>query len=1210
MKFLLKLCKVLFILAAIIAVLGGALWMIFIKKWPLWSGGSLILGAIGLVIGYHVVKKLLIRRKERQFVKQVVDQEKSLDIVSGAVNNEQLASLERQWADSLDILRKSHLAKQGDPLYVLPWYMLLGRPGSGKSSAIRSARLSSPFPEAPRPSGTGTRFCDWWFTEHAIILDTAGRYAVPAMDSTDRDEWQRLLALLLAARKKEPLNGLVVTVEADRLFENRSDELEEEGRAIRLRIDELMRVLGAKFPVYLLVTKCDQIFGMEQVAENMPDSFFRQPMGVINEDFSRTFPDFIDITLDKIIDRLKDLRLLLLDQATGDKTRLMLLPEEIRKLRPGLENFMRGVFRANPYQESPLMRGIYFSSAQQSGTPVSRYIEQLEYPAEPLQGGSLPATSEPDATATTSQPAASPEILFMDVLPGTRRGLFLYDFFDWVLTADRWLFKPHREAVHRFRVTWSLGLIAWLAVLGGLLGLVSTSYMLNRRTLSHFTTEYREPSRLSGQILSDVFVLDRLRQVILKMEESNQRWWVPRLGLSQSRDAVAQLKTYYCALFREFMDKEISRKVEESIAKITPDTPDVVRGAYITNLVGRLQYLDARIKNRDPDYLKSLPKPSGAFLMLLDNRATSDDGSRFQDLYLYYMLWQDDTASLLLSRQKLTAWLGKVMIGRSGQYDFNWLLEWINNTESNSRITINNFWQGSGESASLPVIQPCFTINGKKKIDDFLTRITQVTAHSSLLETNLKRFREEYAERYLGAWEQFADDFPEGMQIFASIHEMRLQAAEIGTGKVPSELFIKRMVSELQPFITQTNLPNWLKLALAHEKISQQAQEQEFLKQASGFSKATEEMTSKGKQLLDRLKSEKLAIPDKDSVKLQLATLKAYVEFSHSLQEMAAATNSGPAAVRLATEIYSGVTVAPSPPPTPSPDQAASAKQQPFKKCQDALKSYEAQLRRQGEHDIFSDIINSPLLFFVSLASREATCSLQTQWQSQVLAETASANDTTLQELMFGTQGLVWKFVKGPAAPFLNGTMQGYKPVSVMEQRIAFTPGFLDFISRGTAGRQKIKDSYAVRIKAYPVHVNAEAYPKPQSVVLRLSCGEESQSINNMNFPVHKTFKWSHKTCGDTTLRIKIGTVTLEKNYPGARGLINFLSEFKDGDHDFTPEDFPEQENSLKEMKLRHIRLRYSFEGHRALLELPEYAPLHAPPVITNCWQRDDYDNR
>lgn len=89
-----------------------------------------------------------------------------------------------------------------------------------------------------------------------------------------------------------------------------------------------------------------------------------------------------------------------------------------------------------------------------------------------------------------------------------------------------------------------------------------------------------------------------------------------------------------------------------------------------------------------------------------------------------------------------------------------------------------------------------------------------------------------------------------------------------------------------------------------------------------------------------------------------------------------------------------------------------------------------------------------------------------------------------------------------------------------------------------------------------------------------------------------------------------MGGVTLEKIYSGSRGFINFLADFKHGHKEFTPEDFPEQQQQLQQMRLRQIRLNYSFSGHQQLLSLPEYAPLSAPPVITNCWKKESDEPR
>ena len=62
----------------------------------------------------------------------------------------------------------------------LPWYVIIGPPGSGKSTALRNAGLKFPLEQSYGESALkgvgGTRDCDWWFTDQAVLLDTAGRY--------------------------------------------------------------------------------------------------------------------------------------------------------------------------------------------------------------------------------------------------------------------------------------------------------------------------------------------------------------------------------------------------------------------------------------------------------------------------------------------------------------------------------------------------------------------------------------------------------------------------------------------------------------------------------------------------------------------------------------------------------------------------------------------------------------------------------------------------------------------------------------------------------------------------------------------------------------------------------------------------------------------------------------------------------------------------
>ena len=108
-------------------------------------------------------------------------------------------------------------------LYELPWYMVIGNPAAGKSTAVVKSGLKFPFADN---AGNiiqgigGTRNCDWFFTTEGILLDTAGRYSV---HEEDRGEWLGFLSLLKKHRPKAPLNGVIIAVSIAELVNQKAD---------------------------------------------------------------------------------------------------------------------------------------------------------------------------------------------------------------------------------------------------------------------------------------------------------------------------------------------------------------------------------------------------------------------------------------------------------------------------------------------------------------------------------------------------------------------------------------------------------------------------------------------------------------------------------------------------------------------------------------------------------------------------------------------------------------------------------------------------------------------------------------------------------------------------------------------------------------------------------------------------------------------------
>ncbi len=179
---------------------------------------------------------------------------------SAAANvSRELESIRERFADAVASLSHSRVEE-------LPWYVFIGAPGSGKTTALLNSGLRFLLPSASSgvavPGVGGTRNCDWWFTEEAVLLDTAGRYTTQDSHAkADAAAWHGFLAMLKEFRRERPLNGAFVTASVSDLMLWTKLERARFSGHVRMRLAELYAALGARFPVYLLVTKTDLLAG-------------------------------------------------------------------------------------------------------------------------------------------------------------------------------------------------------------------------------------------------------------------------------------------------------------------------------------------------------------------------------------------------------------------------------------------------------------------------------------------------------------------------------------------------------------------------------------------------------------------------------------------------------------------------------------------------------------------------------------------------------------------------------------------------------------------------------------------------------------------------------------------------------------------------------------------------------------------------------------
>jgi hypothetical protein len=321
----------------------------------------------------------LVKRRERGKA-SAFEGELKQDAQKGAASREEvrqaLGDLAAKWSEAVVQLRQAGL-----DIYSLPWYLLIGEPQSGKSTTLKNSGLEFPVGADALSGAGGTRNCDWWFANEAVILDTAGRFTFQEDSAPDQAEWGSFLRLLYRHRKFCPINGVLVVIPSTSLLEDSPEEQERKAQNIRQKLLNVQRVLQIRFPVFVMVTKSDRILGFSEYFVKLDPVDQQQLFGWSNpEGPAKPYnPEGFDAIYDEIVVRLYKLRLKFLadeeNPASSDK--MYVFPEEFRELKTPLSRYFKTIFLQTRFDEPFAFRGFYFSSGVQQGRPIAQATRDL-----------------------------------------------------------------------------------------------------------------------------------------------------------------------------------------------------------------------------------------------------------------------------------------------------------------------------------------------------------------------------------------------------------------------------------------------------------------------------------------------------------------------------------------------------------------------------------------------------------------------------------------------------------------------------------------------------------------------------------------------------------------------------------------------------------------------------------------------------------------
>jgi type VI secretion system protein ImpL len=563
---------------------------------PLWLAlaitGVVVIALIALVI----VRRVRAARAARALEKAIAQQAQEQVVAAKPEDRAEIQELQRQLLDGIKALKASRLG-EGDALYSLPWYAIVGPPGAGKTTALRHSGLSFPYldPDGAGVKGSGgTRNCDWWFTNDAILLDTAGRYTT---EQDDHDEWMAFLNMLKTYRKDKPLNGIIVAVSISELIDATEEEIQGVAERVRDRIDEMQVQLQMIMPVYVLFTKTDLVAGFVEFFGNLKRSDRGQPWGA-------TFPlatdkanpgGLFDSEFDQLVEALhkRSIRRINTDRPTrAEREKIYQFPLEFAAIKRNLSEFMGACFRPAPPRQgrkdrrakTPILRGFYFTSGTQEGKPLDRVVGAMG-----RAFGLRPVEAETDA-------------------PKESKSFFLKEVFTSIIFPDADIAGRTDEEINRVR--WQKVLIAAAACIFAAILLVPAifSYLNNRDLIDKTEKIARDTDAIDWEDKSTdpvpkIEQLDLLRAHVedLDFKEQNGaeiglRWGSMYVGDDLLPKAREQYVASLCKAFVNPAKDDLEKQLTERKGKRDADTYNNLKTYLLLDDVVHIQeYRDYEI---------------------------------------------------------------------------------------------------------------------------------------------------------------------------------------------------------------------------------------------------------------------------------------------------------------------------------------------------------------------------------------------------------------------------------------------------------------------------------------------------------------------------------------------------------------------------------------------------------------------------------------
>lgn len=438
----------------------------------------------------------------------------------GLINDEQ-KQVRGRFKEALQTLKTSRRYSERSERWrnELPWYLLIGQQGSGKTRLLAANGLPFPLDRVEATPQGSTAYCDWYFADQAVLVETAGRYLAQPDDLVDSAGWATLLGLLRVRRRTRPLNGVLVTLSVDTLLGSNEHDLELHARYVRTRLQDIQQTLHVDIPVYLVLTQADRLDGFAEFFDAQlgdgadPVLGQRLVAGKAGTDIAQVrqaFELMLQRLCTELIPRLHQ------ERNAERRDRMLDFPRQAARIGDRLCLFVESAFCAHRFQQINGLRGFYLTCAKTED----------------------------------------------------RRSQFVLGLFSRVIFAESDLAGLQTPERRRLRRRQGLVALAVSLILGAAVGLWGHSYSFNHHHLEQLLALNKPLSPAQpgeDEILKLLPLLDSRLAATRVFPPAGEVRWVDRAGLYQGEESRSLLVMAYEETLRQQLLPQVITMLEDQV---------------------------------------------------------------------------------------------------------------------------------------------------------------------------------------------------------------------------------------------------------------------------------------------------------------------------------------------------------------------------------------------------------------------------------------------------------------------------------------------------------------------------------------------------------------------------------------------------------------------------------------------------------------------